>query len=559
MTDRPASGPKQAIVALAALLLGNALLSANNLWPTPFIVPDHRLSPEFVGLWLALMAAVARYGRLPTRALSVFTALFLLFAVGRYADATVPGLFGRPVNLFWDGQQIPRFLWVTAQGLPWWVSVGALAGLSLLVWALWHGARALVAQIAHRAVPYALRHRWSRLATALATLLVAANLAGVEATWPLVSRPITPTYWRQATLLATLMSPEAVARALPQVPALDDALAQPPGRALSALRGRDVYLMPLESYGAVVYDSAEAARLLQPARDRLAQDLAAGGWQVVSAFMRSPTFGGASDLAQLGMLSGLDLSDPRRHDLLVTTERPTLITLFRRNGYRTYGFYPALFWEWPERVFYGYDVFIDGRDLRYPGPEMGNWKIPDQYSAERFEQLHPRTPGEPPRFVFFPTITSHLPFSPVPPFQPDIDRLLGDTPFDPADAARALARKPDWLNMFPDYIGTIEYTYRWLGDHLKRAPPRDTLYVLAGDHQPVAGVSGEGASWDVPVHIVSRDPELLARFVAQGFQPGLAPPRTSIGGLHDLTTMLLRASGDLPTALLGPASQPSAR
>ena len=75
----------------------------------------------------------------------------------------------------------------------------------------------------------------------------------------------------------------------------------------------------------------------------------------------------------------------------------------------------------------------------------------------------------------------------------------------------------------------------------------------------MAGVSGEGASWDVPVHIVSRDPELLARFVAQGFQPGLAPPRTRIGGLHDLTTMLLRASGDLPTALLGPASQPSAR
>ncbi|MFX7329480.1 hypothetical protein ABTI69_22055, partial [Acinetobacter baumannii] len=80
----------------------------------------------------------------------------------------------------------------------------------------------------------------------------------------------------------------------------------------SALRGRDVYLMPLESYGAVVYDNAQAVRLLQPARDRLAQDLAAGGWQVVSAFMRSPTFGGASYLAQLGMLSGLDLSDPRR-------------------------------------------------------------------------------------------------------------------------------------------------------------------------------------------------------------------------------------------------------
>ena len=84
------------------------------------------------------------------------------------------------------------------------------------------------------------------------------------------------------------------------------------------------------------------------------------------------------------MLSGLDLTDPLRHDLLLTTDRPTLITLFRANGYRTFGFYPALFWDWPERVFYGYDQFVEGRDLGYPGPEFGYWKIPDQYAAARF-------------------------------------------------------------------------------------------------------------------------------------------------------------------------------
>lgn len=56
------------------------------------------------------------------------------------------------------------------------------------------------------------------------------------------------------------------------------------------------------------------------------------------------------------------------------------------------------------------------------------------------------------------------------------------------------------------------------------------------------------------MHIVSRDPELLARFVAQGFQPGLAPPRTPVGGLHDLTAVMLRAFGDLPTAQLGAAT-----
>ena len=95
--------------------------------------------------------------------------------------------------------------------------------------------------------------------------------------------------------------------------------------------------------------------------------------------------------------------------------------------------------------------------------------------------------------------------------------------------------------MFPGYVAMVEYTYRWLGDYLLQPQPRDTIYVLVGDHQPAASVSGEGASWDVPVHIVSRDPELLARFTEQGFHTGLEPPREPRGGLHDLTTMMLRA------------------
>ena len=532
---------RRAVQAVLALLLLNGLLSFNNVWPTPAIVPDHRLAPEFVGLWLGLLFVVARWGAPSPRVLAGFTLVFMLLVLGRYGDVTVPALFGRPVNLYWDGQQIPRFLWVSAQNLPWWMSTGAVAVVFLLVHAIYRLFAVFVRIAARDAAPYALRTRWAQVLTVLAVVLVIANISGVRATWPVVSRAIVPTYIRQAILLTAIFTDQRVGQTLPRAEALDAALAAPPGSALAALRGSDVYLMPLESYGAVVYDNPEAAARLRPARERLAADLAAGGFRVVSAFMRSPTFGGASDLAQLGMLSGLDLTDPLRHDLLLTTDRPTLITLFRANGYRTFGFYPALFWDWPERVFYGYDQFVEGRDLDYPGPEFGYWKIPDQYAAARFEQRFPRSADSPPRFVFFPTITCHLPFSPVPPYQTDPRQLLGDTPFDPADSARALAVKPDWLNMFPGYVAMVEYTYRWLGDYLLQPQPRDTIYVLVGDHQPAASVSGEGASWDVPVHIVSRDPDLLARFTAQGFHAGLEPPREPRGGLHDLTTMMLRA------------------
>jgi hypothetical protein len=135
----------------------------------------------------------------------------------------------------------------------------------------------------------------------------------------------------------------------------------------------------------------------------------------------------------------------------------------------------------------------------------------------------------------------------VPTYQPDWRRLLGERPFDEADTARALAVPVNWLDMLPAYVRLVEYTYRWIGGFLRLPPTRDTVYILLGDHQPTGNVSGEGASWDVPVHIIASDPGLLARFAAQGFAPGLEPPRKPLGGMHELTAMLLKAFAATPT------------
>jgi hypothetical protein len=545
--DLPAATPVQhrpwrrITAATLALLFLNGMLSFRDWWPTPGILPDHRLAPEFVWLWLALLATVAWRGRLAPLALVMFTLVDLLLVLGRYADVTVHSLFGRPINLYWDGVQIPRFLWVSAQELAWWQSAALVATVGLLLWILFCLLRRALAVAAREAVPFALRTPWAWGITAVAVLLVTANLAGVRATWPLVSKPVIPTYWRQAQLLTTAFSPQRQASLLPDTTAVDAAMAAEPGSALAALRGRDVYLIMLESLGAVVYDDARADQALRSSRDRFAADIAAGGRQVVSAFFRSPTFAGGSDLTHLGILSGIDLSDPMRHDVLLTTQRPTLNSLFRAHGYQTFGLYPALDWEWPERAFYGFDVFLARRDMGYTGPALGFWQIPDQFSAARFEQLFPRDDNAPPRFVFFPTITCHLPFSPVPPYQPDWSRVLGPQPFDEAEVARALAEQPNWLNMFPDFVRMVAYTYQWLGAYFHQPEPREAIYLLIGDHQPAANITGEDASWDVPVYIVARDGELLSRFIEQGFRPGLEPPRQALGPLHLLTGMMLQA------------------
>lgn len=527
--------------AVAAMLVLNAFLSFSTWWPTPWVIPDARVAPEFIGLWVVVLGLVAWRGALGPRGLRLIALGYLMLVLGRYADVTVPALFGRPINAYWDVPQIPRFLWVSAQEWPWWLTAGVMLGALLLLISLYGALHWAVSVMARQVAPAARRRGWAWLLTLAAVGLAGANYAGVQATWPYVSKPVVPVAWRQAQVLWGAWSSTRQSTLLPPTSPVDEARGRPPGSALAALAGADVVLMPLESLGAITYDDPAMSAELHSAREGFEQALRAGGFQVVSAFLRSPTFAGGSDLAHLSLLSGIDLSDPMRHDVLLTTHRETLVTLFRANGYETFGVYPGVFWPWPERAFYRFDQYVDGPALGYPGPPIGFWKIPDQFSAAQLEARYPRIGAARPRFTFFPTITTHLPFSPVPPFQPDWQRLLSDQPFDEADLQRTLAERPNWTQMRPDYVRMMDYAYRWLGAFLRDRSGRESFFVLVGDHQPAASVTGEGASWDVPVYLVSRNERLLQRFVLLGYRPGVHPPRQALGGLHDLTDHLLQA------------------
>ncbi|MBK8639027.1 MAG: sulfatase-like hydrolase/transferase [Chromatiaceae bacterium] len=522
------------LAPIAALLLLNAMLGFENGSGTPAIRLEPRLAPEFVALWLLLLVAIRALGAVPKWLVTSLAIVCTFLVIGRYLDVTAPVLFGRAINLYWDVPQLPRFLSVIGQPLAGWQQLLVASGVVLVLWGLYRLLRALIGILARRAAPVALRSTPALVATAGAVVLVAAYAVGVPGTRALVSEPVTPTYARQAELLLSAFLPGRLASALPPSPPFDSDLA--------VLRGLDVKLLVLESYGAIAFDHPESRRRLAAARDTLARTIAATGRQEVSAFVRSPTFGGASDLAHLSLLSGIDLSDPRRHDLLLTSDRPTLLGLFERHGYRTYGFYPALSWDWPERVYYGFDEFLDGPGLGYQGPEFGPWFIPDQYSMARLDELHPIGPDTPPRLLFFPTITSHFPFRQVPPYQPDWSRLLSAQPFESEDVERALAYQVgDWMNLLPEYLRTIEYTYAWLAGYLEQPSPRDYLMILVGDHQPASSVTGPDGPWDVPVHIITSRSELVERFRALGFQPGLEPRRPVLGGMHELTWLLADA------------------
>ncbi len=540
-------------VVISVLFL-NGVLSFTSWWPTVGVLPDARVAPEFVGLWLILAGWLTWRGRPPRWLLNWLAAVYALLVVGRYVDVVAPSLFGRPISLYWDVPQLPRFLWVTASGLPWWAV--ALAALALVAMALgFHRLLRGAMQLLADAAPPLLRWRATWLATAALTLLVAANYAGVRATWPFVSKPVMPTYWKQLMLVRDAGSPESVARALPATTVVDDALARPADRVVAALGGRDLHLVFLESFGAVLYDRPDAAAAVEATRARWLDAIRRSGRGVVSAFYTSPTIGGASDLAHMSVLSGIDLSDPRRHDLLLTTRRPTVLKVFQHAGYEVFGVYHSVWWDWVERSYYGFDTYVSGPDLGYRGPAIGYWRIPDQFAAARIEELHPRSAGGKPRLTLLATMSTHFPFSPVPPYQPDWTRVLGEQPFDAADIARVQAEEVNWLDMAPDYLRSVNYAHTWLADYFRRPEPRETVYLLIGDHQPTANIAGEGARWDVPVYLVARDPTLLERFRRLGFRDGLHPAPVSLGGLHDLTGAVLRGLGSDPLDALAGGQQ----
>ncbi len=527
----PHSRAQRAAQAVLALFVLNAFLAMTNWWPTPFVQLDKRLAPEFVLLWVLILGLVAWRGALSRGAIAALTMGYLLLVFGRYFDTTAPALFGRDINLYWDALQIPRVVWVSLKSYPIWVSVVVVAAVLALIWVVFTLLRISIKVAAREAAPYALKRPWALILTGCAVVVSVANVNGVVATWPYISKPVLPTYIRQAKLLGTTFAERHQQKVLAPSPAFDSDL--------KALRGVDVNLFLLESYGRVAFSNAAMHAQLKPSRDALAAQIAASGMQVVSAYAASTTFGGGSELAQLALISGINTSDPIVHDLLLTTQRPTLLTLFHDRGYETLGVYPALTWDWPEKSFYRFDKFLDARDLGYTGPKLGYWSLPDQFALARLSQLHPITAQSPKRFTFFPSITSHMPFHPVPPYLADWAKILTDKPFSEAQMAAVNAQKEDWLNMRPGYTGMMDYNYQWLAGYLAQARAREAIFIVLGDHQPAANVTGEGATWDVPIHIISTDTELLQRFVARGFKPGLEPSEPRVGALFDFTQLLL--------------------
>jgi hypothetical protein len=529
--------------ALAALALLNFALTFDNLWPTLWIRPRWALSVELAVLVLLLAAAIGRWGPPSRRALSALGAGLVVLAAGRYVEVTAREMYGRPINLYYDVPHVPEVIAMFAQATPGWlVAVSVLAVLLAFAGAFvllrWAAGR-LGEALALRAV--------RRPAALCAGVACVAFALGAGAFTP----PVTASYARQAALLAQALG--GGGRALGDSPEF--------GTGLARVDGADVFVVFVESYGAATYDRPMLRERLAADRAALSRAAEETGRTVVSALVESPTFGGASWLAHASLLTGVEVRDGDSYNLLTLQRRASLVGEFARAGYRTVALMPGLRQDWREgAALYGFDAIYDAARLDYRGPAFGWWRIPDQYALGRLDRAEVMPRERAPLFVFFPTITSHAPFRPLPPYQPDWDRLLSDAPFDPATLPPRVPPSDEWRDLEPAYGDAIGYALATLAGYLRERRAADLVLVVVGDHQPPAGVAGEGASWAVPVHVVASRRAILDVLLESGFAAGLEPRRPALARMHELTPMLLRAFGADPPGIdvAGPVARPQA-
>lgn len=547
--------------ALAFGLL-NTLLTFENRWPGFGVLYMPRLSFELCLGVAALLGWVAWRGRPPgTRALSWLAVGFVWLVLVRYADVTIPAVLGRPVNIYWDGQHAAELLRVAARSLSL-VQLGAvvsgcIAGLVVL-WAVVRWALGTLSQ----ALLWPAPRPWLLGAVAALTVSFAAYVPDQRDTRWFFSLPLMPTLVDQGVLLARVAWAHSDAAVLGPSPTFGGSLA-----GLAGPQGpRDVLLVFAESYGAVAFDRPDMAEALADARSQLAQTIAFGGRQVVSARVVAPTFGGSSWLSHATLLSGVNTADPSHHQLLLASDRPTLVGHFAQQGYRTVGWMPGIKRPWPEGRFYGFDRFVDDAGMGYQGPDFGYWRIPDQAAMALLHAqelaVQDAESDRAPRLVVFPTTTTHAPFHPVAPLESDWSGLMDGSVPAPAQAQAALAQSLELQNPVRNYLSSMQYQYGWWNAYLRDLAPRPLVVVIVGDHQPPGLVAGNGASWDVPVHIIADDPALIRRLLAQGFTPGLGLPATPLGPMEQLTRQLLLAfehdprDGTLPDPSLADSTEP---
>lgn len=290
--------------------------------------------------------------------------------------------------------------------------------------------------------------------------------------------------------------------------------------AFSALAGKDVLLIFVESYGRGYIDADRFSSQAAMRLNAVQQHINDAGLSARSGWLTSPIRGGRSWLAHSTLQSGLKIDNQARYDRLVTSDRTPLSTLFAQAGWRSVGIMPAIQQSWPEGSWYGYQNIHTSTDLGYAGERFGYVTMPDQYTLHHFEH-HIRHQTDKPVMASMALLSTHAPWTPLP-LKLDWNIINDGRVY---DGSKRYGEPISWKfrsKVQDMYIQSLDYTLDILGEYAALYAD-DALIIILGDHQPAPIINGWGKSADVPVHVISRDAEILDRLAASNWSTGMLP------------------------------------
>lgn len=543
---RTPAGPNRRRARVVAARVTTVLAGALVL--VALTVPSRpgQLTPAaFLRIPLEGLLVAALLLALPGRARRVVAAatgaLLALLTVVKLADLGFRSALGRPFDLVLDWALLDDAVGFLTDSFGRAGGTGAVVGVLVLVVVLVLALTAAVLRLAGLAARHGVGAR--RVVAALVVLWVAAAAAGIRVA------PGVPVADTAATALVRDHARQAQARlrdreAFTAQVGVDPFRHTPGAELLTALRGKDVIVAFVESYGRDAVEDPEFARVGE-VLDAGTERLRAAGFGARSGFLTSPTTGGGSWLAHDTLLSGLWIDNEQRHRSLLASDRLTLGGAFQRAGWDTVGVMPAATQPWPEGSFFGYDRYYDAAGLDYRGPKFSYAPMPDQYTLATFQRRERDVADRPPLMAEIPLISSHSPWTRIP-------KVIDWTAVGDGSVYHDAAVSNPKSQPRVGYRKAVEYSLRTLISYLETYGDRDLVLVFLGDHQPAPVVTGDDASRDVPISIVAADPAVLDRIAGWGWQDGLRPgPEAPVWPMDAFRDRFLTAFSADPPA--GPA------
>ncbi|HEY6528274.1 MAG TPA: hypothetical protein VIZ65_06235, partial [Cellvibrionaceae bacterium] len=156
--------------------------------------------------------------------------------------------------------------------------------------------------------------------------------------------------------------------------------------------------------------------------------------------------------------------------------------------------------------------------------------MPDQYTLFAFEQLERSRKNSGNIFAEIVLISSHAPWTPVPEIVP-WQSLNNAQAFDQMVREGA---SPEWVwqdvsRIRDHYERSIKYVLSSLTSYLEQYGDDKLVMVVVGDHQPAPLITESDGNQDVPIHIISKDRQIMQVLDSWQWTEGMRPKTNLLG------------------------------